>query len=125
MSDPFKRPFADVLLDQASGRTHQELTVKLHKLIGDVIDTGKKGTLTLTLSIEPLKDAEGMLTVHDAVTVKTPQRPRKPSTFFTTSDGNLSRDNPEQRTFDSLREVPAPKTLGGADAQATPTAQEA
>jgi hypothetical protein len=41
--DPVIRPFADWLREQSKGKTHDEMSVALHDLIGRVIDTGKKG----------------------------------------------------------------------------------
>lgn len=108
IDDPAIRPFADFLREQSGGKTHDEMSEALYDLAARVRDTGKKGTVTLTISIEPMKGDERVLVVSDEIRIKLPEFPRKPSFFFTAADGNLSRRDPEQLSFDSLREVPAP-----------------
>lgn len=102
-----KRPFADFLRDQNKGRTHDELTDELHTLIGRIKETGKKGELTLRISIEPNKKNPDVLQVSDLVVVKVPQPERKASIFYTDPDGNLTGTDPQQLAFEGLREVPA------------------
>lgn len=93
------RPFADVLLDLNAGRTHNELSEALHELTQAVKDTGRKGTLTLTIQVAQMKNTGGTLVVSDRVAVKKPQADRVDSIFFTDSDGNLSRKDPRQLTL--------------------------
>ncbi|WP_037576720.1 hypothetical protein [Phaeacidiphilus oryzae] len=101
------RPFADFLIEQAGGRTHTELSEQLHDLISAVTATGKGGALTLRVEVKPLTPGDATtLTVTDKVTVKIPQGDRPKSVFFVTGDGNLSRNDPRQLAFESLREVP-------------------
>lgn len=102
------RPFADFLRDQNKGRTHDELSEALHDVIGRIKETGKKGQLTLTITIEPNKKNPDVLQVSDVVIVKLPQPERKASIFYTDDDGNLSRTDPQQLSFEGIREVPAP-----------------
>lgn len=109
MSTDHMRPFLDLLAEQSKGRTKEELTEAMHDLVTAVTATGKKGTLTLKLTVEPLKDSDGqMVKVADAVAVSLPRTDRKPSLFYA-KDGNLQRDNPLQQKFEGLREVPAPE----------------
>lgn len=54
-----------------------------------------------------MKGDERVLVASDEIKLKLPEFPRAASIFYTTSDGNLSRQDPEQLSFDSLREVPA------------------
>ena len=109
--DPVIRPFADALIEMQGGRTHTELSESLHELIARVRDTGKKGTITLTITVAPVKNAsENTLTVSDLVTTKLPAHDRRVSLFFADADGNLSRRDPNQLEFSGLREVPEPVT---------------
>lgn len=111
VEDPVIRPFADALREMQSGRTHTELSEQLHELIARVRDTGKKGSLTLTITVAPVKNAsENTLTVSDIVTAKLPAHDRRVSLFYADADGNLTRRDPNQLEFESLREVPAPTT---------------
>jgi hypothetical protein len=104
-TEPQVRPFADFLAQQAGGRTHSELSDQLHKLIGAVHDTGKKGKLQLTIEVKPLSKGDDMtLTVTDAVVVTMPKADRAQSVFFIDDTGNLSRNDPRQATL-PLREI--------------------
>lgn len=108
VEDPVIRPFADALLELSGGRTHTELSEQLHELIARVRDTGKKGTLTLTITVSRMKNAaENTLTVTDDVKAKLPAHDRNVSVFYADADGNLTRRDPNQLEFEHLREVPA------------------
>jgi hypothetical protein len=117
--DAVIRPFADALLELSGGRTHDELSAQLHELIARVRDTGKKGSLTLTVTVSRMKNAaENTLTVTDDVKAKLPAHDRNVSVFYADANGNLTRRDPNQLEFDSLREVPAPPTVIDPKAQA-------
>lgn len=104
---PVIRPFADWLLETNGGRTHAELGEALRTLTDAVRDTGKKGTLTVTFSLETLDSGMGnALVVHDEIKVRTPQHDRKKSIFYPDKHGNLTREDPNMLPFESLREVP-------------------
>ena len=106
--DTVIRPFADALIELSGGRTHTELSEQLHALIAAVRDTGKKGSLTLTITVSRMKNAsENTLTVTDDVKAKLPAHDRNVSVFYADADGNLTRRDPNQLVFESLREVPA------------------
>lgn len=105
---PRTRPFADFIREQNRGRTHDELGEGLRDLVARVEDTGKKGSLTLTITVEPLKGNEEALTVSDEIKLKLPEHDRGASIFFRGRDGNLQREDPNQPTFDFLREVDPP-----------------
>jgi len=102
---PVIRPFADWLREQSRGRTHEELSEALWDLISRVEETHKKGSLTLTLSIEPLKENKDMLAVTDEIKLKLPEFDRPGSIAYVDHDGNLSRNNPNQPELTGLRAV--------------------
>lgn len=108
MTDIPIRPFADFLREQARGTTHEELSEGLHDLVARVRDTGKKGSLTLTITAEMMKGSEKALFVSDQIKLKLPEHDRDTSIFFADRNGNLVRNDPDQLSFDSLREVPPP-----------------
>ena len=89
------RPFADWLLEQSNGNTHDELGEALHDLIARVTDTGKRGSLSLTVTVAPMKDDLEILVVTDEIKLKLPEHDRKPSIFYPGEHGNLSRKDPE------------------------------
>jgi hypothetical protein len=115
-----QRPALDVLAELRRGRLHTELTDALHELLKSCQDTGKKGSLTLTLTIEPEKVSDyetPRIKVTDQVGMKKPRKSVQPSTFFLTDDGVPVRRDPNQEAFESLREVP--NTPADADAATT------
>lgn len=98
------RPFADILLSLNRGKSHGEMSRKMQELVAAVTSTGKKGSLTVTISVAPTK-ASGVLEVTDAVTVKAPSASRAASIFYADDAHNLVRDNPNQDTLPGLRDV--------------------
>ena len=106
--EPRIRPFADFLQEHGRGRTNDELSEALHTLIARVKDTGKSGSVSLTVRIEPMKKDERMVVVSDSIKIKLPEHDRPSAAWFIGKDGNLQRDDPYQLSFESLREVPPP-----------------
>lgn len=103
------RPFATFLLEQNRGRTHSELSHGLRDLVAKVTDTGKKGSITLTVTIEPLKGNEEALQISDVIKLNLPEHSRGASIFFRGKEGDLQREDPNQPSFfDELRETPPP-----------------
>ena len=101
------RPFAAWLQEQSQGRTHSELSDALHDLIARVQDTGKKGTLTLSVHVETMKGDNTALVISDEIKLKLPEHDRKASLFFVDANGNPTRNDPRQIAL-PLREVSAP-----------------
>lgn len=115
---PHMRPALDVMAELRSGRLHNELTEGLHSLIAAALDTGAKGAITLKLTVNPRKTDDfetPQIEISDQVTVQRPKRSANPSIFYVTDDGNASRNDPNQETFTSLREVPAADESGFRD----------
>jgi hypothetical protein len=108
---PVIRPFADFLREQSKGSTHDELSQALHDLVARVRDTGKKGSLTLTIGVELLKGgrSDNAVIVSDSIKLNLPEHDRDTSLFFTDSNGNLNRNDPNQLAFESLRDVSKPR----------------
>lgn len=107
--DPdFVRPFADWLLEQSHGRTHTELGEGLRDLVAKCLETGKAGTLSLTIKVKPMdaNDDQSPLVVSDEIRIKLPEHDRKASIFYKDKTGNLGKTDPNQLSFDSLRTVP-------------------
>jgi hypothetical protein len=103
-----QRPALDVLAELRRGRLQVELTDALHELLAACTDTGKKGQLVLTLTIEPKKVNEletPQITVTDQINTKKPRRSVLPSTFFLDDTGNPTRRDPHQEEFESMRSV--------------------
>jgi len=103
--DRHVRPFAEFLQRQSRGATHRELSDGLHQLVAKVQETAKKGSLTLTVLVEPSKDGRTLI-VMDKIVLKLPEHDRQASLWWQDPHGNLTRSDPEQLTLDGpLREV--------------------
>lgn len=109
---PPVRPFADFLREQAKGHSHDELSEGLRDLVARVRDTGKKGSITYTVAVEQMKDGDALI-VKDEIKLKLPEHDRDASLFWADKDNNLTRSDPNQLTFESLREVPAHDPITG------------
>lgn len=95
--------FAAFLLLHNKGRTHDELTETLAKVVAAVAETGKPGALQLTLKVSPAKGVDGMVRVDDDVKSKVPALDRGASLFFVTEGGGLSQEHPGQTSIFSIQ----------------------
>ncbi|MFF0816603.1 hypothetical protein ACFYVR_15850 [Rhodococcus sp. NPDC003318] len=102
------RPFADFLREANRGRVHDELTTQFHEVLAAVKDTGKVGSITLTLKISKQKKTS-MIEISDDVKAKVPQLDRPAQVWFLDGNGNPTRNNPEQLAFESIAPVPDAK----------------
>jgi len=108
------RPFADLLREHRAGRTHEDLTEQLQQLVQAVTETGKGGSLSLTIKVAPHGDGAAMVTA--SVATKLPKQQGGGAIFFVTPENNLERQDPRQTEM-PLRAVPggdvAPRAIGG------------
>ena len=110
INDPTIQPFGVLLHELGGGATDVELSEGIWDVIQRVRDTGKKGTVTLTIAISPTdkKDpANGPLSFVDSVKVNLPEYDRRPVFLFTDAQGNPTRTNPLQAELTGLRDVSA------------------
>lgn len=106
------RPFMDVLREHRAGRTHEDLTEALQALNAAVAETGKGGSITLTLKVAPHGDGAAMVTA--TVSSKLPKVQGGGAIFFLTPENNLERQDPRQADL-PLRAIPtaeAPRAIG-------------
>lgn len=85
--------FATVLLQHAKGRAHDEATKALAEVVEAVKRLGKKGEVTLKLTVIPVKNDQTMVYLEDNITATVPKEPRN-SLFFTDDHGGLHRNQP-------------------------------
>lgn len=105
---PVIRPFAEFLIEHQQGRIAVELGEKLHELVEACKAHDKQGTLSLKITVVPMKDAMDTLIVSADVKASIPEAKVKGSVYFSDADGNLVRTNPQQPGL-PLREVGGPK----------------
>lgn len=102
------RPFADFLQEHNKGQGHRQAGEALQRLVGAVLDTGKKGSVTLTVSVEPMKGAPDTFVTIVDVKEKLPTNPPKGAVFYADDDHNLTRADPNQPTLGGpLRDLDA------------------
>ena len=95
------------MVRESGGKSHDELSEGLWDLVQRVRDTGKKGTIQFTVSVSTMKGDTDVLVISDEIKLRLPEHDRKASLFYTDKTGNLTRSDPQQLAFESLREVPA------------------
>ena len=104
------RLFTDVVGELGRGSTVADLTTKLAEVVVGVMETGKIGSLTLTLKIKP--NGRDSVFVIDDVKAKVPELPRSETLFIATAGGDLTRDIPDER---GPREAVRGPRLAGAE----------
>lgn len=102
-----QRSFMATVADLRSGRVQDDLTKQLSDLVTAVETTGKKGELTLTLTVAPAAKNSTMLRIDDKVTLKAPQPDRAPTLMFVDGEHNLSLSDPNSAPKGNLRGVDA------------------
>lgn len=102
--------FVKTLTELRKGQSVSELSDAMTELVATCKRVGRKGELTLKIKLTPSSDGETII-IQDDFTVKTPRMDRKHTTFFSTEDHQLRRDNPKQAVFD-------PKVVPGSQAEA-------
>ena len=81
------------LSEQRKGKMANEASDALARVVKACRDTGKKGSLTIKLSIRPTSSE---MMVSDEITEKTPKPDAAASVFYDDQEGNLSRTDPNQ-----------------------------
>ena len=99
-------PFSEFLILQRKGALHDELSEALNRLLGEVKNIGKSGSLTLKIDVAKSAKFDGeVVTIVDHVTVKPPKAERPGAIWFIDDEDNLSRNDPRQEPlFDAFDE---------------------
>jgi hypothetical protein len=90
------RPITDVLRDIRKGRVVDAASEQLAEVVRGVLDTTKKGELTIKLSVSPQGKGDNAVIVGAKVSSKVPQADLPDALFFADLDGDLLRDDPTQ-----------------------------
>lgn len=91
-----RRSFVDTLRDVRAGQVLDSLDEQLNTLVQAVQSTGGAGTLTLQISVKPMKGSTEAVVVTDDIKLKAPQIKSAGTVMFPTPEGNLSRKHPGQ-----------------------------
>ena len=87
--------FVAVLTQLRRGSAVVDASEGLAEMVKAVRETGKKGKLTITITVVPLNKGDAVDLV-DEVNVKLPKPNRGSSLFFSADDGTLLRNDPRQ-----------------------------
>lgn len=103
-------PFSDWLTQHAQGDVDIEMTLALAEVVQAVANHGKKGKVTLTVTVD--NAGSGGRTVSTACTVeaKAPTADPEQSIFWVGDKGSLHRDDPYQQRM-PLKRLPTEPRL--------------
>lgn len=97
------KPFNDTLVQLRYGELHNELTDAINEVVTKVASTQKAGKITLTLAFKSGKG--GQIEIADELKVVLPKEEKGSTIMFATPEGNLTRQDPRQQTFEGIRSV--------------------
>lgn len=82
-----------------------ELSDKLQQVVDKARETGKGGTVTLTLKVKPYDGNQDVMEIVEAVSHKLPEFDRKKKIMYVDHEGQLSRTDPNVLDFGNLATV--------------------
>jgi hypothetical protein len=97
--DPVLRPFADTFRDLGGGIVADEAAEQLAEIVRAVTATGKKGTLTIKVTVGRVPKVADAIAAEATVTSRLPEGGALSSIFYPDDKGNLHRDHPRQATL--------------------------
>lgn len=97
--DSTTRPntFIASIIDLNGGATAADLDHQLRQVVIQARETGKPGSITLTLSVEP-RGADSVIVVAK-ITEKLPKTEAPKNIYFVDDSGELLREHPKQATL--------------------------
>lgn len=90
------KPLMEVLGQIRGGAAINDAAKDFVELCQRVRDTGKPGSITLTIKVNPDKNDPDVYEVTPDVTVKLPKVARAKGLFYMTPDAQLVREDPKQ-----------------------------
>lgn len=99
-----RKSFSEVLEQIEFGGVSQQATDELNDLIHAITETGKSGSMTLTIKIKPIGNT-GQVEIDADVKAKQPAPTRGKTLMFCTPDNNMQRENLRQQSIEGLRTV--------------------
>lgn len=97
-----RKPFTDFLATIDLGDVNKEATDALQDLTHACTETGKAGSMTITVKMKPI-GRTGQVELETAVVCKAPAPVKGKTIMFVTPDNNLQREHPKQTTLEGLR----------------------
>lgn len=90
----------DVLATMRNGAADRAASEILAKVVQAVEATGKKGSVTIKLDINMLKNGDGEKEVKATISHKMPSEDIPVGIYYSDEEGQLYRDNPRQITME-------------------------
>lgn len=97
MTGPAKgKEFSYTIATMRSGSADEAASEALRRLVEAIEINDGKGSVTIQLTVERLKDGDGELAVKAKIKLTLPTIEIKPAIMYADEDFNLSRANPKQ-----------------------------
>lgn len=108
-TDTHDGEFAVFLIQHSRGEAHEQISDEFHELLAAVQRHGRKGSLTIKVSVEPPKGgADGApVLVGIESDIKAPRPIAPPAMYFVDDDGRPTRNDPRQIAAFDVRDVAA------------------
>ena len=90
------RPITDILRDIRKGRAVDLASQRLAEIVQAVDETGKPGSLTITIKVKPEKGGGSLKNLAVDVKAKIPEIDLPEGIFYSDADGDLHRSDPKQ-----------------------------
>ena len=119
-----RQAFADFLANSAPF-LGEEATEALNDLVHATTETGKAGSLTLTIKMKPIGGKAGQMELDTDVKAKLPAPTKGKTILFTTPDNNLQRSDPRQQTLEGVRDANQESTAQQQELRQAPAAAAA
>lgn len=94
----------DVLSQIRGGAALIDANKELREVVMAVKSTGKKGSITLKIDIEPDKTDDTVVTFQPDVTKKVPKKAYAKGLFYVSDNGDVSREDPRQQELELERQ---------------------
>lgn len=108
------RPITDILREMRRGRIVEDATEALGEVVKAVDATNKPGSVTIKIKVKPSKDGGWEKTLSASVSTDVPRPDLPDAVFFSNVDGDLVRDDPDQKPLFGDSERPErPKAVEG------------
>ena len=88
--------FTDLLREHRKGIAAEEATFIYRELVRKIRETGKGGSMTLTLKMSPSNGDVDQIEIDISVSAKPPQRSIPKAIFYSDEEGDLFRTDPKQ-----------------------------
>lgn len=102
------KTFLQTIQDHLYGHTADDLTTALKECISASETTGKVTSLTLKLTIKPVKAGSGRYDVMADIDTKLPKKEREAAIMFVGPNGDLQTKDPRQQELPGLRVANGP-----------------